>query len=85
MASGTPITDSVETRRGIILYNMVMTVQENRYYQYQAGYIDNMPASLNMTVQLPFFDMWRTSVGAATRTPEYLELVDNLRDQVPIQ
>jgi len=85
VASGTPITDSVETRRGIILYNMLMTTQENRFHQYQAGYLDSMPASLYRTVQIPFFDVWRTSVGADSRTPEYLELVDNMRDQEPSQ
>ena len=85
VASGTPITDPVETRRGVILYNMLMAVQENRYHQYQAGYLDNMPASLYRTVQLPFFDLWRTSVGADSRTPEYLELIDNMRDQEPSQ
>ena len=85
IASGTPITDSVEIRRGIILYNMLMTTQENRYHQYQAGYLDNMPASLYRTVQHPFFEVWRTSVGADSRTPEYLELIDNMRDQEPNQ
>jgi len=85
VASGAPMTDSVETRRGIILYNMLMTVQENRYHQYQAGYIDNLPASIRTTVRLPFFDTWRTSVGAGSRTPEYLELIDNFRDQEPNQ
>jgi hypothetical protein len=79
--AGTPITDSVETRRGIILFSMLMNAQENRYHQYQAGYLDHMPRSLSRTVQLPFFDVWRTSVGADSRTPEYLELVDNMRDQ----
>jgi hypothetical protein len=64
---------------------MLMTAQENRYHQYQAGYLEHMPGSLYRTVQLPFFDVWRTSVGADSRTPEYLELVDNMRDQKPSQ
>jgi hypothetical protein len=85
ISAGTPITDPVETRRGIILFSMLMTAQENRYHQYQAGYLENMPGGLNRIVQLPFFDVWRTSVGADSRTPEYLELVDNMRDQKPSQ
>jgi len=85
VATGVPITDPVEIRRGIILYNMMMTVHENRYHQYQAGYIDNLPASLARIVKLPFFDSWRGSVGAGSRTRQYLELVDNLRDQDPVQ
>ncbi len=36
VSTGTTITDSVEIRRGIVLYNMMMTVQENRFHQYQA-------------------------------------------------
>lgn len=85
VSTGTTITDSVEIRRGIGLFNMVMTVEENRFHQYQAGYIHTDPTVLIRISQLPFFDIWRTSIGANARSPEFLEYVENQRDQEPIQ
>ena len=83
--SGTPLDKGEESRRGIVLYNMLMTESENRYHQFQAGYIDDAlwerrRYSLQKTVGLPFFEIWQDSHGAAARSPEFLELVEELRE-----
>lgn len=85
VTAGTTITDSVEVRRGIVLYNMLMTVQENRFHQNQAGYIETEPTNFARIYQLPFFDIWRTSLGANVRSPEFLEYVEDQRDQNSVQ
>ena len=82
--SGEPLEEGAETRTGIVLYKMVMTEYENRFNQLQAGYFDAAKwetrlSSLRMFVALPFFDIWRPSIGATGSDPEFLELVDEIR------
>ena len=79
VVNSVPLADGEENRRGIILYNMLMTQFENRYRQYASGYLEDLPASVDRLVALPFFDAWRGSLGASTRNSEFLELVDRLR------
>ena len=75
-----------ETRKAIIMYNMMMTDLENRYFQFEAGYFDansweGRLSSLRRIVALPFFETWRDSIGAVAHSPRFLELVDNLKEQ----
>ena len=37
IVSGVHIADGEETRRAILLYNMMMTLYQNRYYQFKRG------------------------------------------------
>ena len=85
MLKGLPLSEGEETRRGIILYNMLMTQFENRYRQFTSGYLESLPTSVELFVALPFFDMWRGSLGASTREPGFLDLVDRLRAQGPAE
>ena len=85
VVSSLPLADGEETRRGIILYNMLMTQFENRYRQYTSGYLEDLPTSVDKLVALPFFDAWRGSLGASTRNPDFLELVDRLRAESTVK
>ncbi len=80
-----PIMKGGETRRAIILYNMLMTDFENRYFQFEAGYFDARSwqarlSSLRRIVALPFFETWRGTMGGVAHSPGFLELVDDLRE-----
>jgi hypothetical protein len=82
---GATIEKGEETRKAIILYNMIMTDFENRYYQFEAGYFDaesweNRVSSLRRIVALPFFETWRGTMGAVAHSPGFLELVDDLSE-----
>jgi len=82
---GAPIKKGEETRKAIILYNMIMTDFENRFFQFQAGYFDaksweTRVSSLRRIVALPFFTTWRGTLGAVAHSPDFLELVDDLRE-----
>ena len=84
MITGGPLKNGEETRKAIILYNMIMTDFENRYFQFEAGYFDaesweTRQSSLRRIVALPFFETWRGTMGAVAHSPGYLELVDELR------
>jgi hypothetical protein len=82
VATGVPLTNGVETRTGIILFNMVMTLNENRYLQMRSGYLEYRPQTLMGVVVWPFYDIWRESEGAQSRSPEWLEFLDSERARV---
>ena len=77
---GEPLPDGEEKRRGVILYNMLLTQYENRYHQYKSGYLDGMP-DIESMVAFPIYDVWRLSAGASSRSPDYLEYIDGLRER----
>ena len=79
---GDALADGEEMRRGIILYNMLLTQYENRYHQYKSGYLDVM-AEIEPMVRFPIYESWRISGGATSRSPEFLEFVDGLRKGNP--
>jgi hypothetical protein len=79
---GEPLEDREEMRKGIVLYNMLMTQYENRYHQYRSGYLDAMP-DIQLTVGFPIYENWRLSGGATSRSPDFLEYIDGLRNRVP--
>ena len=85
VATGAPVPEGVETRRGIILYNLLMTQYENRYHQVAAGYVEGLPENLEMIVALPFYEVWRASIGANARSATYLAMLDDLRDKNSVQ
>lgn len=77
-------SNAEEKRRGILLFNMMMTVFQNRYYQYQSGYLDHRPQVAEL-VTWPMFDIWRESGGTAMRSPEFLAMLDKERERVSDQ
>ena len=75
---GTPLELGEENRRGIVLFDMVMTENENRFQQYDSGYLEDRRSNLDTFVSLPIYDQWRASPGGNSKSPEYLEFLDEL-------
>jgi hypothetical protein len=78
--TGMPLADGEESRRAILLYNMAMTVLQNRYYQFKTGYLDYSP-NLEDIISWPIYETWRASSGASNRSPEFLEILDAARQR----
>ena len=77
---GGDLTDEVERRRAIALYNMAMTSEDNRYQMGSSGYLEYSGGALRQLVTIPFYEIWRDSIGASGRSPEFLEFVNDLRN-----
>jgi hypothetical protein len=77
---GAPL-DPVSTRRAIGLYNMAMTLNDNRFQMAQSGYFEPSEGAMRQLVVLPFFDTWRNSPGAGSRSPDFLHYVDEIRNR----
>ena len=73
------MSDPVATQQATALFNMAMTLENNRFSAARAGYLEYSDGTLKRAVAFPFYDIWRGSVGAAGRSPEFLELTDRLR------
>ena len=82
--TGVHITDGEETRRAIILYNMMMTLYQNRYFQFKTGYLDNPPVTEEV-VTFPMYEIWRASGGAKNRSAEFLEYLDRQHERGTVQ
>ncbi len=84
---GVSLSDGEEARRGIILYNMMMTLNEDRYYQFKSGYLEREPAVLRSTrlTAFPIYEIWRNAAGADARSPEFLELLDRQRERGSVE
>jgi len=80
MHAGVALADGEETRIAIILFNMMMTLYQNRYYQFKAGYLDYLPDSANAAAW-PIYEVWRASGGSSLRSPEFLEILDKQHEQ----
>jgi hypothetical protein len=72
-------SDPVELQRATALFNMMMTLQDNRYQMMLSGYLRYPEESARGVVRMSLFDTWRQSQGAKGRSPEFLEYVDDLR------
>ncbi len=82
--TGVHFADEEETRRAILLYNMLMTLFQNRYYQFKTGYLDNPPVTEDV-VTLPIYEVWRASGGAKLRSPEFLKILDRQHERGTVQ
>ena len=82
VTQGESLSDGEEALRGVVLYNMMMTLNEDRYYQFKSGYLDQEPPVLRSTelTSYPIYDTWRKSAGANSRSREFLELLDRQRE-----
>lgn len=79
--TGQPLEGDVETRRGIVLFNLLMIDYENRFHHFLAGHLDERSWSnrllvLDSVVALPIFKQWRDSLGARSRGADFLDLID---------
>ena len=80
IVTGDHLADGEETRRAILLYNMMMTLYQNRYYQFKTGYLDHPPFTEEV-VTFPMYEIWRGSGGAKNRSAEFLEFLDRQRER----
>ena len=77
--------DAETMRRAIALYNMLMTVNDNRLQMMNSGYIEFHDGGLREVVTFPFYEIWRGSPGAAARPPGFLSHVDDIRQRATSQ
>ena len=87
---GVPLASGEETRRGILLFNLMMMENENRYRQFNSGYLDSQSwdsrvLNLRAIVQLPMFKKWRVSFGGKGHTEEFLYIIDKLAEETPVE
>ena len=81
VVTGMPLEKGEETRRGILLFNLLMTETESRFHQFEAGYLDpaawerRIPA-VRWAVGNPIYSKWRSSPGALSRSESFLNLLD---------
>ena len=74
-------SDPVERRRAIVLFNMVMTMHDNRYQMGNAGYLEFAESALGWIALTDFYEIWRASPGAKSRSKEFLEIADSVRSR----
>ena len=84
IVTGVHLADAEETRRAILLFNMMMTLYQNRYYQFKTGYLDHPPVTEEV-VTFPMYEIWRASVGAKNRSAEFLEFLDRQHERGTVQ
>jgi len=75
------LSDDVEKRRAIILYNTMMTLNEIRYQMSKSKYMEYSEESLQGVIDLQIYEVWRKSPGAAAHSTEFLEFVDRMRSR----
>lgn len=85
VVTGAPIEGGEEMRTAILLYNLVMTENENRFYQFNAGFLDSEPwearlFALKLLVDLPIYGTWKQSIGAKGHSADFLDLLDSLAE-----
>ena len=73
--SGAHLAEGEEKRRAILLFNMLMTLYQNQFFQFESGYLDSPPVMVQ-PVTWPIYEEWRESGGATNRSPEFLEILD---------
>ncbi len=86
--TGQALAAGEEARRGIVLFNMLMTDSEGRFLHFNTGYLDarsweGRRSILLSMANLPIYEAWRTSGGARSHSVEFLEMLDNLVGTVP--
>ena len=84
IVTGVHLADGEETRRAILLYNMMMTLYQNRYYQFKTGYLDHPPVTED-AVMWPMYEIWRGSGGAKNRSAEFLEFLDGQHERAIVR
>ena len=82
--------DEVETRRGIILFNIMMSALENRFHQHRAGYLDDpswqaSSSAIRKSMEFDIYEEWLGTAAAATHTADFLELVHIMAAEVRSQ
>ena len=82
VATGAPLAEGEEMRRGVVLYQMLQTQNENRYKQMKSGYLEYLPRTLLQPVAWPIYDRWTKSGGYLSRSPEFRVFLDAERKRL---
>ncbi len=84
VVTGAPLAAGEETRKAIILFNLMMLETASRYQQFNSGYLE--PESwegrariLPSLVEFPIYDVWRNSPGVMNQTASFLNFLDSLK------
>jgi hypothetical protein len=85
---GEALENGEETRTATILYNMVVTEGENRYHQFESGFLDlqsweGRVASFRPIVCLPLYETWKQTAGALNHSADFLNFLEDLRQEGP--
>ena len=75
------LSNDVDKRRAIILFNMMMTLNENRYQMSKSGYLEYPEDTLQGVIDLQIYEAWKKSPGAESHSAEFLEFVDRMRNR----
>jgi hypothetical protein len=75
VVSSQPFSDDVEERRGLILYNMMMTQNENQYVQMKSGLLEFSSDAVADGVSWPIYEVWTQSGGYIGRSLEFREFL----------
>ena len=84
IVTGVHFADVDETSRTILLYNMAMSLFQNRYYQFKTGFLDHPPLTEEV-VTFPMYEIWRGTGRAKNRSPEFLEFLDRQHERGTVQ
>ena len=83
VVKGERLEAGAETRKGIILFNILMIDSESRYHQYKNGLLDSKTwqgrlDTLPEFIDLPLYPQWRQSPGGRNHNADFLALIDEL-------
>lgn len=73
-------SDKVKLLKAKVLFNISMTLLDNRFQMMKSGYLPISNESLRRKVAMPFYEIWREAPPAERRSKEFLEYMDKLRD-----
>jgi hypothetical protein len=74
-------SDKVKFLKGKVLYNMAMTLYDNRFQMMTAGYMSDAGDDQRHVVSMPFYEVWRKDLPAKRRSREFLDYADRLREE----
>ena len=86
--NGEPLASGEESRKGIILFNLLMIESENRFHQFQAGFLDvqswqGWHSTLRSLAKLPIYPIWRDTPGTKGHSADFLDLLDSFAVNPP--
>ena len=86
VVAGEPLASGEETRRGMVLFNLLMTDYEHTYFLFKSGYLEpgqweGRIASLPPLVRLPIFENWIQTIGASAHAAEFLDQLNTHRGE----
>jgi hypothetical protein len=85
--AGEPLASGEEMRRGIVIYNLLMTDTEHSYQLFESGYLEEGAwqgrlDSVPILVSLPIFETWKKTAGGISHSPDFLALLDNVKEEI---